>query len=88
MSGTALEYVDTDVAASFGDCRLNSDRIIRLLVRIDPFFHTCVHYLPALRSRLEPASDIILGSFMRPVVVDKCVKFRDPQLNGSGEMQL
>ena len=38
MSGMALDYDGTDVHASFGDYKLNSDRIIPLFVRPDPFW--------------------------------------------------
>ena len=38
ISGMALDYVGTDVPASYGDSRLNSGRIIRLFVWPDPFY--------------------------------------------------
>ena len=38
ISGVALYYVGTDVAARFGDSRLNNGRIIALFVRPDPLF--------------------------------------------------
>ena len=37
VSGKAVEYVGTDVPASFSESRLNSGRIIRLFVPQDPF---------------------------------------------------
>ena len=43
ISSMTLDYVGTDVPASFGDFRLNDGRIIRLFVRPDPicaFLHS------------------------------------------------
>ena len=37
ITGTDLDYVGTDVHASFGDYMLNGGRIIRLFVWPDPF---------------------------------------------------
>ena len=37
ISGMALDHVGMDVTASLGGSRLNSGRIIRLFVRLDPF---------------------------------------------------
>ena len=34
----------------------------------------------------KAASDVISGRFVRPVVLDKCVKFLDPSLNRSQEI--
>ena len=47
---------------------------------------TFVQYLMAFCSRPEAASDIISGRFARPIVLDKCVNFRDPSLNRSREI--
>ena len=46
-----------------------------------------VQYLIAFCSRLEAASDVIFGTFEGPAVPDKRVKFCDPCLNHSGEIQ-
>ena len=43
--------------------------------------------LIAFCSRLEAASDVISGRFMRPIVPDKNVKFCDPRLNYSGKIR-
>ena len=50
ISGTALDYVGTDIPASFGDYRLNSGRIIRLFVRQNPFAHFCAVFNNILQS--------------------------------------
>ena len=57
--------------------RLNSGRIIRLFARAGPILRTCVQYLMTFFSRPEAASDVISGRFVMPIVLDKCVKFRD-----------
>ena len=38
------------------------------------------------KCRLEAADDLIFGRFMKPIVLEKCVKFRDPCLNCSWEI--
>ena len=48
---------------------------------------TFAQYLIVFCIRLETASDVISGKFDGPIVPDKCVKFRDPRLNRSGEIQ-
>ena len=40
-----------------------------------------MQYLIAFGSRLEKASSVISVIFVVPIVLDKRVKFRDPQLN-------
>ena len=53
-----------------------------------PVLRTFVQKLMAFSSRLERVSDVISSRFVRPIVLDKCVKFRDPRLNHSREIQL
>ena len=38
ISSVAVDYIGTDVLAKFGDCRINSSRIIQLFGRPDPFY--------------------------------------------------
>ena len=73
----ASDYASTDVPASFGDYRLNSGRIIRLCLA-GPVLQTSVQYLITFSSRREVASDInhiISDTFVRTIVLDKCVTF-------------
>ena len=86
IAGRALDYVGMDVSASLGDSRLNTGRIIRLFCPARPVLRTLMHYLIAFCTRREPASDVISGVFLKPVVPDKRVKSRDPCLNGSLEI--
>ena len=51
-----------------------------------PVLRTFVEYLFAFCSRLEAASDVISGIYMRLTIPDKCVQFRDPHLNSPGEI--
>ena len=50
------------------------------------FCATFVQYLMAFCSRLEAASGVISGRFVRPIVLDKYVKFRDLCKNWSPEI--
>ena len=74
ISGMALDYVGTDVPASFGDSWLTSGKPIRLLVQPDTF----VQYLITFCSRPEADGDVISSAFVGPFVLDKCVKFHLP----------
>ena len=56
------------------------------LDRLPLFLRTFVQYLIALWNRHEPASSVISGTFVGPIVPDKPVKFRDPCLNHSREI--
>ena len=47
---------------------------------------TFVQYLIAFCSQLEAASDVISGRFARLIVLDKCVRFRNPCLNRSRDI--
>ena len=47
---------------------------------------TCAQYLVAFCNRLERASDVISGKFVRQIAAEKCVKFSHPRLNDSGEI--
>ena len=40
-----------------------------------------VQYLIAFCSRPEAVSDVVSGGFVMLIVLDKCVKFRDPHLH-------
>ena len=50
------------------------------------FTHFCKYEI-AFCSRPEAASDVISGTFVSPIIRDKHVKFRDPCLNRSPEIQ-
>ena len=45
-----------------------------------------MQHLVALCSRPEAAKDVSFGRFVRPIVLDKRLKFRDPSLNSSREI--
>ena len=81
-----LDYVGTDVPASLGDYRLLNSGLIRLFVRPAPFCATFVQHLITFCSRKSRYSDVISGKLVRPVVLDKLVKYRDPSLNRSREI--
>ena len=81
-SGVALGYVGMGVCEKFGYSMLNSGRTIRLWPSV-PVLRTCVQYFIAFCSRLETASDVVSSKFVRPIIPDKPVKFRDPHLNRS-----
>ena len=49
--------------------------------------HTFVQYLIAFCSRPKADSDIVLGNFVRMLVRDKTVKFRDHRLNRPPEIR-
>ena len=49
-------------------------------------FDILVPYLITFCSRPEDVGDVISGMFVGPVVLHKCVKFHDPNLNGSQEI--
>ena len=72
-----MDLVGMYVHAKFGDYWLNSDQIIRLFGRLDPFY-AFLQYFIAFCSRQETASDVLSGRFMGPIVRDTSVKFRDP----------
>ena len=82
---TALEYVGTDVTASFGDYRLNTGRIIRLFVRPDQFCALLCSLL-TYSTWQKAAGDVISGMVVRPVVLDNGETFFDPCLNRSREI--
>ena len=68
-----------------------SSWLVATLCLAEPILRTFVQYLMAFCSRSEPASDtisFISSKFFRPIVLDKCVKFRDPCLNCSWEVFL
>ena len=78
----ALDYVVMDVPTSFADYRLKNGIIIRLLSGQTFFLHFVWYWIAFFAcNRPEAASDVVSGRFVRPVVLDKCVKFRDPSLN-------
>ena len=86
ISGMALDYFGTDDPPGFRDSRLNNGRIIRLFVRPEPFCVLFLQYLIAFCIKPEAASDVTSDTFMRQIVLDKCVKFHDPCLNCSREI--
>ena len=47
---------------------------------------TLLQYFIAFCSRPEAASEVISGRFLRPIVPDKCAKFRDPCSTRSREI--
>ena len=60
-------------------------RIIRL-VAVGPVICIIVQYLIAMCGRQEATSYVISGRYIRLTVPDKCVQFRAPSLNRSGEL--
>ena len=83
----ALDYVGADVAAGFGNSRLNSAWPTYLtLCPAGPVLRTVVQYLITFCSRPEAASTVISGTLLGPFVLDKFLNFRDPSLNGSREI--
>ena len=64
---------------------LTSDRIIRLFAGHTTFMHFCA----VSNCILQPtgSSEVISGRLIGLTVPDKCVKFRDPRLNGSREIR-
>ena len=73
-----------DVPASFGDSSLKT------LVKEDPFCALLCRMqdLLAFCNRPEGAGDVISGKFMRPIVLDRYITFRDPCLSRSREIRL
>ena len=55
-------------------------------LRTAPILRTFVQYLIAFCSRPETAGDVLSAIFVRMIVRDKFVKFRDPGLNRSWEI--
>ena len=43
ISGVAVDYVGMDVCTTFGESGLNSDRIILLFVRLEPFYASLLY---------------------------------------------
>ena len=76
-----LDYVGTDVHASFGDYKLNNGRMIRLCPA-GPVLRTFVQYLMTFCSPLEAASDAISDMSVGPIVLDKDTT----KVNRSGEI--
>ena len=56
------------------------------LCPVEPVLRTFVQYLITFCSRPEAASDVISGTFARPIGLDKCVKFRGSSSNRSLEI--
>ena len=90
ISGVAVACVGIVIRAKFCHSTLNKGRIIRLCPST-PVLHAFVQYLllVAFCSRLDAASDVISGGFVRPIVPDKCVKFGNsqevpPEVDGGG----
>ena len=54
---------------------------------IAPALRTFVRYLIAFCSRQEAASDVVSGPFVRPIVPDKLINYRDPRLNRCQEIR-
>ena len=75
------------VRAKFGDSWFKQSPIYLNLWPAGPVLHTFVKYLVTFCSRLETASDVISGKFVGPIVPNKSVKFCDPRLNLSGEIE-
>ena len=85
ISRMTLDYVRTDVPASFGDFRLNSGRVIRLFVRPDPssapLCSIYMHFAAERKQLVTPNS-----ADLRLIVLNKCVKFSDLCLKCSQEI--
>ena len=76
---TAVDRVDMDGRETFGDSRLNSDRIIR-------FTHFCAILLIAFCGRPKTAGDVISGGLVEQIVHDKRVEdVRDQPFSSSRE---
>ena len=61
--------------------------MIRVYSTIRTRLHTFVQYRITFCSRPESASDIKFGIFVRVLVPNKWVEFRDPRLKQSGKIQ-
>ena len=85
ISGMTLDYVGTDVCASFGDSRSTVGELFYCLSGRTRFAHCFVVFNGILQPP-EAASDVISGRFVRLIVLDGCVKFRDLCLNHSREI--
>ena len=75
-----------DVCATLDESVLNNGRIILLLAGLTRLKNHFVQHLIAFCSRPEATSDVISGSFVRPVVAHNRVKFGDPHLQISREI--
>ena len=67
ISGRALEYVGTDVRAGLGDIK---SKVVELLSGRTRFAHLCAAFITVC-SRPEAASDVISGTSVGPIVLDK-----------------
>ena len=82
----ALDYAGMDVPASFGDYMQNNGRIIWLFVRLDTFCALLCSIL--VNNILQPTRSSWWHhfiKFVRPLVLNKRVKFCDLSLNRSLE---
>ena len=68
-------------------CRISHHfRVISLFLHFWPILRTFLSYLIAVCSRPEGTGDAISDRFVRPLVLNKHVKFDDPNLNRSREI--
>ena len=81
----ALDYVGTDVPASFGDSFKQLSNY-STTCSAGPVLRTVEQYLMAFCSRPKAASDVVSGRFVKPLVIDTVVKFCHPRLNHSREI--
>ena len=61
------------------------DELFHSLSGLNSFAHFCAVFNGILQLTGR-ASDVISSMAVRPIVLDKCVKFRDPSLNRSREI--
>ena len=89
ISDVAVE-IGMDIRAELGIYTLNSDRMIQLFADRARFTNFSVVYncIFEFCSRRKAACDVLFGRLVGLTVADKCVTFRDPRSNRSGEIRL
>ena len=92
MSGVAAYMAGMDVHVKFGDFTLNGGRIVGL-VAIGPVLPTYMQFFCSIQlqfadelNKLATSHPADIWLDMRLTVPEKCVQFRDPPLNRSGEI--
>ena len=84
----SVDYVGMDVHVKFDHSRFNSGLIIQPFADWTPhvhFYAVCIHLH---FSATEAFGYVISGRCVRLIVPDETVRFRDPRLNCSQEIQL
>ena len=75
-----------DVRVKSGDSTSTMAELFNSLPA-EPVFRTSVQYLIAFYSRLETASEVVYGRFVRLTIPDKRLTFRYPRLYRSREVR-